>query len=49
VSTLRFWTWQGKLASYKPGRVVLVKEAELLAHVEKNESTARRAARQGNK
>jgi excisionase family DNA binding protein len=45
VSTLRFWIWQGKLTSYKPGRVVLVKESELLAHVEANESTARRAIR----
>ena len=46
ASTLRFWIWQGKLAAYKPGRVVLVKEAELLAHVEKNEGTKKRAARQ---
>lgn len=45
ASTIRFWIWQGKLAAYKPGRVVLVKESELLAHVEANESTARRAAR----
>jgi excisionase family DNA binding protein len=45
VSTLRFWIWQGKLTACKPGRVVLVRESELLAHVEKNESTAKRAAR----
>jgi excisionase family DNA binding protein len=43
--TIRRWIWEGKLTAYKPGKHQLVKEAELLALVEKSESTKKRAAR----
>jgi excisionase family DNA binding protein len=45
VSTIRFWIWQGKLTAYKPGRTVLVKQAELVALVEAGETVKKRAAR----
>jgi excisionase family DNA binding protein len=43
--TVRHWIWEGRLTAYKPGRAPLVKEAELLAFVEANETTKKRAAR----
>jgi excisionase family DNA binding protein len=42
--TVRHWIWEGRLTAYKPGRAPLVKEAELLAFVEANETTKKRAA-----
>jgi excisionase family DNA binding protein len=45
--TVRHWIWEGRLRAYKPGRAPLVKEAELLAFVEANETTKKRAARRG--
>ena len=47
--TIRYWIWQGRLTSYKPGRAVLVREAELLALVESRETRAIRAQRGGAK
>jgi excisionase family DNA binding protein len=47
--TIRYWIWQGRLTSYKPGRAVLVREAELLALVESRETRAIRAQRCGSK
>lgn len=43
--TIRRWIWEGKLKAYKPGMHQLVRESELLALVEKNETTAKRVAR----
>lgn len=43
--TVRHWIWEGRLTAYKPGRAPLVKESELLAFVEANETTKKRAAR----
>jgi excisionase family DNA binding protein len=43
--TIRRWIWEGKLKAYKPGMHQLVRETELLALVEKNETTAKRVAR----
>jgi excisionase family DNA binding protein len=42
--TVRHWIWEGRLTAYKPGRHPLVKESELLAFVEANETTKKRAA-----
>jgi hypothetical protein len=33
------WRWEGRLSGYKPGRAPLVRESELLAFVETNETT----------
>jgi excisionase family DNA binding protein len=44
-STIRFWIWQGRLESYKPGRHLLVKEADLLDLVKSNETVSKRAAK----
>lgn len=41
--TVRHWIWEGRLTAYKPGRTVLVKETEVLAFVEANETTKKRA------
>jgi excisionase family DNA binding protein len=41
--TIRFWIWQGKLEAFRPGRRVLVREADLLALVDDSEGNARRA------
>lgn len=43
--TIRHWIWEGRLKSYKPGKHPLVRETELLAFVEANESRAKRVAR----
>jgi excisionase family DNA binding protein len=43
--TVRHWIWEGRLTAYKPGRAPLVKEAELLAFVEANETTKKRVER----
>lgn len=43
--TIRRWIWEGKLKAYKPGMHPLVRETELLALVESNETTAKRVAR----
>jgi excisionase family DNA binding protein len=43
--TIRNWIWQGRIKSYKPGKHPLVRETELLAFVEANESRAKRVAR----
>lgn len=43
--TVRHWIWEGRLKAYKPGRAPLVKESELLAFVEANETRAKRVAR----
>jgi len=43
--TIRRWIWEGKLTAYKPGMHQLVRESELLAFVEANESRAKRVAR----
>jgi excisionase family DNA binding protein len=43
--TVRHWIWEGRLTAYKPGRAPLVKESELLAFVEANETTKKRAAK----
>ncbi|MDF3069174.1 MAG: Helix-turn-helix domain [Polyangiaceae bacterium] len=43
--TVRHWIWEGRLTAYKPGRAPLVKESELLAFVEANETTKKRVAR----
>lgn len=48
VSTLRHWIYIGRLKSYRPGRVVLVRESELLALVESDETRKRRVARRMN-
>lgn len=45
AETIRHWVWEGRLKGYKPGRVVLVKEAELLALVDASETTKKRAAK----
>jgi len=45
--TIRYWIWQGRLTSYKPGRAVLVREAELLALVESRETRTIRAGQKG--
>lgn len=44
AETVRHWIWEGRLTAYKPGRHPLVKEAELLAFVEANETVKKRAA-----
>ena len=36
AKTIRYWTQQGRLRAYKPGRLLLVKEAELLALVDES-------------
>jgi excisionase family DNA binding protein len=41
--TVRYWVWQGRLVAYKPGRNVLVREADLMALVAGNETVAKRA------
>ncbi len=43
--TIRYWIWQGRLEAFRPGRAVLVREAELLALVESRETRRIRAAR----
>lgn len=43
--TARHWLWEGRLRGFKPGRTVLVKESELLAFVEANETTKKRVER----
>jgi excisionase family DNA binding protein len=43
-ATIRYWIWQGRLTAYKPGRSVLVKEAELLQLIEHSETRKLRAA-----
>jgi excisionase family DNA binding protein len=45
AETIRYWIWQGRLVAFKPGRAVLVREAELLALVEIRETRKIRAAR----
>jgi excisionase family DNA binding protein len=45
IETIRGWIWRGKLRAYKPGKHPLVRESELLAFVEANESRAKRVAR----
>jgi excisionase family DNA binding protein len=45
VGTIRNWIWEGRIKAYKPGKHPLVRETELLAFVEANESTAKRVAR----
>lgn len=43
--TIRHWIWEGRLKAYKPGRAVLVREADLLKLVDENETVAKRVAR----
>lgn len=43
--TIRHWIWEGRLQGYKPGAHVLVRESDLLALVEANETRAKRVAR----
>jgi excisionase family DNA binding protein len=43
TETIRRWIWEGRLKAYKPGKHPLVREADLLALVEANETTAKRA------
>ncbi len=45
TETIRRWIWEGRLKAYKPGKHPLVREADLLALVEANETTAKRVAR----
>jgi excisionase family DNA binding protein len=45
IGTIRRWIWEGKLVAYKPGKHPLVREADLLALVEANETNKKRAAR----
>jgi excisionase family DNA binding protein len=45
AETIRRWIWEGRLTAYKPGKHPLVKEAELLALVEANETRAKRVAK----
>jgi excisionase family DNA binding protein len=45
AETLRYWIWQGRLTAYKPGRAVLLREADLLALVEAHETRSVRASR----
>jgi excisionase family DNA binding protein len=45
VGTIRNWIWEGRIKAYKPGKHPLVRETDLLALVEGNETTAKRAAR----
>jgi excisionase family DNA binding protein len=39
--TVRYWIWQGKLQGFKPGRLVLVREADLHALIEGSETSLR--------
>jgi excisionase family DNA binding protein len=41
--TIRSWIWQGRLEAYRPGRNLLVREAELLEFVTNNETRKKRA------
>lgn len=43
--TIRHWIWEGRIKAYKPGKHPLVRESELLAFVEENETRAKRVAR----
>jgi excisionase family DNA binding protein len=43
--TIRYWVWQGRLEAFKPGRSVLVREADLLQLVEARETRRMRAGR----
>jgi len=43
--TIRNWIWRGLIKAYKPGGKPLLRETELLAFVEANESRAKRVAR----
>lgn len=45
VGTIRSWIWEGRIKAYKPGKHPLVRETELLAFVEANETRAKRVAR----
>jgi excisionase family DNA binding protein len=45
AETIRYWIWQGRLSAFKPGRAVLLREADLLALVEEHETSKLRAAR----
>jgi excisionase family DNA binding protein len=43
AATIRKWIWQGKLQGFKPGRLVLVREADLIALIEGSETSLRNA------
>lgn len=43
--TVRFWIHVGKLAAFKPGRQVLVREADLTALIESSNVNDLRAAK----
>jgi len=43
--TVRYWIGLGKLAGFKPGRSVLVRESDLEALIEASNVNAQRAAR----
>ncbi|HEX4335776.1 MAG TPA: helix-turn-helix domain-containing protein [Polyangiaceae bacterium] len=43
--TVRFWIYQGRLKAYKPGRSVLIREADLDALIEASAVDVQRAKR----
>ena len=47
--TVRHWIWEGRVTGYKPGRVVLVREVELLAFIEASETRRKRVAKRATK
>jgi excisionase family DNA binding protein len=49
AETARHWICEGRLKAYKPGRYPLVREADLLAFIEANETRAKRVARRGRR
>ncbi|HMJ13643.1 MAG TPA: helix-turn-helix domain-containing protein [Polyangiaceae bacterium] len=47
--TVRYWIWQGRLQGFKPGRNVLVREAELIELVRSRETVALRGSRDASR